>query len=406
MQLSVAHPELTLFDYHPQSCPPVYPVLGIRTFSMPTLSIQPVQTGREIKQFLSLPWDLHRRDPNWVPPLRTNQKELTGYKPHPFHATAEMQNFIALQGSKAVGRVSAILNHAHNKQHKENRGFFGFFESIDDLEVSQGLFAAVREWFRGKGITQIRGPMNPSMNYECGLLIDGFDSPPTFMMTYNPPYYPRLVEAAGFAKVEDMFAFTGHVDMLKDLDKKLAFIVEECTRRFDIKLRRLDRSKFNQEVRMFLDIYNQSLMGTWGFTPLSEGEIEHMSRSMKHLIVPEMTTVAEVDGRPVGAQFGLLDYNPRIKQIDGRLFPFGFIRLLWNRKAIKRVRLISTNVIPEFQKWGLGLVIAARLVPEVTAWGIEEGEFSWVLESNKLSYGTLKRGGAKITKTFRLYDSV
>ena len=371
-----------------------------------SLVIKPAETSRERRQFLQLPWDLHARDPNWIPPLRTNQQELVGFKRHPFYDNAQAQAFLALQDGRAVGRVLAIVNHIHNRYHKENRGFFGFFESIDDVKVATGLFEQVRNWFAAQGITQIRGPVNPSLNYECGLLIDGFDSPPTFMMTYNPPCYARLIEASGFAKVEDMYAFSGHVSMLDQLDKKLAFIVEECSRRFDIKMRRLDRRRFNQEVRMFLDIYNQSLQGTWGFTPLSEGEIEHMSAAMKHLIVPEMTTVAEIDGRPVGAQFGLLDYNPRIKAIDGRLFPFGFIRLLWNRRAIKRVRLISTNVIPEYQKWGLGLVIASRLVPEVKAWGIEEAEFSWVLESNKLSYGTLKRGGAKITKTYRLYDSL
>ncbi len=370
------------------------------------LIVKPVRTWRERSQFLQLPWDLHRRDPNWIPPLRTNQKEMVGFKHHPFYNDAQGQAFLALQGGRAVGRVHAILNHAHNRYHKENRGFFGFFESIDDAGVATALFEAVRQWFATKGITQVRGPVNPSLNYECGLLIDGFDSPPMFGMTYNPPYYPLLIEASGFAKVEDLFAFWGHVEMLDKLDKKLAFIVEECQRRFDIKLRRFNTRQFNREVRMFLDIYNQSLQGTWGFVPLSEGEIEHIGSSMKHLIVPEMTTVAEIEGRPVGAQFGLLDYNPRIKQSDGRLFPFGFIRLLWNRRGIKRVRLISTNVIPEYQKWGLGLVIAARLVPEVRAWGIEEAEFSWVLESNKLSYGTLKRGGAKITKTYRLYDSL
>jgi hypothetical protein len=193
---------------------------------------------------------------------------------------------------------------------------------------------------------------------------------------------------------------------LKTLDEKLAFITEECRRRFDIKLRRMDRKHFDREVRLFLKIYNEALVGTWGFVPLSEAEVEHMAASMKHLIAPEMTTIAEIDGRAVGAQFGLLDYNPRIKQIDGRLFPFGFIRLLWNKKAIKRVRLVSTNVIPEYQKWGLGLVIASRIVPDAKAWGIEEAEFSWVLESNKLSYGTLKRGGAEITKRYRIFDSV
>jgi GNAT superfamily N-acetyltransferase len=137
---------------------------------------------------------------------------------------------------------------------------------------------------------------------------------------------------------------------------------------------------------------------------MSPGEVRHAGAGMKQLIEPELTCLAEVDGRVVGGVFSLLDYNPRIKEIDGRLFPFGFIRLLWNKKAIKRVRLVSTNVIPEYQKWGLGLVIAARLIPEVRAWGIEEAEFSWVLESNKLSYGTLKRGGATITKRYRLFD--
>jgi hypothetical protein len=168
----------------------------------------------------------------------------------------------------------------------------------------------------------------------------------------------------------------------------------------------MERAHFNRDLKIFLDIYNQSLGGTWGFAPLSQAEIEHLAGTLRHLIVPEMTTIAEIEGRPVGAQFGLLDYNPRIKQIDGRLFPLGFARLLWNKKGIKRVRLISTNVIPEYQKWGLGLVIAARLVPEAYAWGIEESEFSWVLESNRLSYGTLQRGGAKITKRYRIYDSV
>jgi GNAT superfamily N-acetyltransferase len=374
--------------------------------TVPSLVVKPVETWWERRQFLALPWEINRGDPNWIPPLRTNQKEMVGFKKHPFYDDAEGQAFLALRGGRAVGRVHAILNHAHNRYHKENRGFFGFFECLDDQEVAGALFEQVRRWFAAKGITQIRGPVNPSLNYECGLLIDGFDTPPMFMMTHNLPYYGRLIEGCGFAKVEDLFAFWGHIDMLDQLDKKLAFIVEECQKRFDIKLRRLDQRRFGQEVRMFLDIYNQSLQGTWGFAPLSEGEIAHMAAAMKHLVVPEMTTVAEIDGRPVGAQFGLLDYNTRIKQIDGRLFPFGFIRLLWNRRAIKRVRLISTNVIPEYQKWGLGLVIAARLVPEVRAWGIKEAEFSWVLESNKLSYGTLKRGGAKITKTYRLYDSL
>lgn len=371
---------------------------------MSQLAVKPVQSWWDRRAFLNLPWDLYRGDPNWIPPLRGNQKELLNYKHHPFYDDAEIQTFLARRDGRVVGRIAAIANYAHNRRHKESRGFFGFFECEDNIETAKGLLGAAKGWLRDKGMQAIRGPMNPSMNYECGLLIEGFDSPPTFMMTYNPPYYLKLIEACGLTKTQDMAAFWGHVDMLSGLDKKLEFIIVECQRRFDVHLRRLDASRFDAEVRMFLDIYNQSLVGTWGFVPISDAERAHLAEGLKNLIVPEMTSVAEIEGKPVGAVFGLLDYNPRIKQIDGRLFPFGFIRLLWNRKAIKRVRLVSTNVIPEYQKWGVGLLIVSNFVPAIKEWGIEEAEFSWVLESNTLSYATLKRGGAKITKQYRIFD--
>jgi GNAT superfamily N-acetyltransferase len=371
---------------------------------MSQLVIKPVSTSREKQQFLHLPWEIYRGDPNWIPPLRANQKELVGFKHHPFYDEAEGQTFLALKDSKPVGRILALVNHAHNRCHHEKRGFFGFFETIDDAEVTKGLLDAACAWLRERGMTAVRGPVNPSMNYEIGLLIEGFDDPPTFMMTYNKPYYQRLLESYGLVKTQDLYAFWGHIDMIKQLDQKLYYIWEECRTRFNVHLRRMNRRKFNQEVRLFLDVYNQSMQGTWGFVPLSDAETEHMAASLKHLIVPEMTTIAEIDGKAVGAQFGLLDYNPRIKQIDGKLFPFGFMRLLWNRKAIKKIRLISTNVVPEYQKWGVGLVVSGRLLPEAQAWGIQEAEFSWVAESNNLSFKTLKRGGAKITKTYRLYD--
>jgi hypothetical protein len=371
---------------------------------MPGVRVDPVRGRGEQRAFVELPWRIHRGDDHWMPPLRANVRELVGFARHPFHERNEVQPFLAWRGDRVVGRVVAVVNQAHIERYADRRGFFGFFESENDPEVANALFSSVRDWLAQRGIHDMRGPANPSLNYECGLLIDGFDSPPFFMMTHNPPYYGGLIEGFGFRKAQDMYAFYGHIEMLTRLDAKLSFICAESRRRFNLTTRCLDRRRFAKEVRTFLEIYNASLDGTWGYSPLTEGEIRHLSKSLRMLIVPELTSVVESEGRVIGASFALLDYNERIKQIDGRLFPLGFIRLLWNKRAIKRIRIISTNVIPEYQRWGVGLVLLQNLVAPALHWGIREAEFSWVLESNSLSAGSLKRGGARITKTYRMYD--
>ena len=371
---------------------------------MEDVIVKPVRSRRERREFLLFPWQLYREDPHWIPPLLANQKELLGYKHHPFYDDAEVQTFLAYRGGRPCGRIAAIVNRGHNRRHQDRLGFFGFFECIEDQQVATALFDAARAWLSERGLQQIRGPVNPSLNYECGLLVEGFDTPPFFMMTHNWPYYARLIEGYGFQKAQDLFAFWGHINMLGTLDKKLDFVVEEATQRFGVKIRPLDTSRFVEEVRMFLDIYNQSLQATWGFVPLSEGEIKHLAKGMRHLIVPELTSIGEVEGRPIGVVFALLDYNQRIKEINGRLFPFGFLKLLSKRRELKRARVVSANVVPEYQRWGIGLVVLRGIVPSVLEWGVEEVEFSWVLESNHLSRRTLERGGAKVSKLYRLYD--
>jgi GNAT superfamily N-acetyltransferase len=371
---------------------------------MANLEIQRVTTARQKKLFLEFPWTLYQGDPYWVPPLRDNQKEMVNYKPHPFYARNRIQTFLAVRGGEVVGRIAAILNHGHNIHYKERRGFFGFFDCRDDQEAANGLFDAVRQWFSEQGIYQLRGPTNPSLNYELGLLIEGFDSQPTFMMTYNPPYYQRMIENYGFKKTQDLYAFWGHVDMLPPIVAKLQPIAEQIIERYNVKIRTLDTKHFREDVKSFLSIYNLSLSNTWGFVPMTPGEVEHMASGLRWLIVPDMAIVAEIDGKMVGASFGMPDYNPRIKEIDGRLLPFGVVKMLTNKRAIKKIRLISTNVLPEYQMYGIGLVLMYGLMPRAMDWGLEEAEFSWVLESNSLSYGSLKKGGAKITKTYRLFD--
>ena len=257
------------------------------------------------------------------------------------------------------------------------------------------LFDACRQWLAAQGVEdKLRGPTNPSLNYTLGVLIDGFDSAPTFMMTYNPPYYAELLENYGFRKVQDLYAFWGHISMLPKVAERLGPMCERIIQRYNACVRPLDKARFREDVKTFLSLYNRSLTNTWGFVPMSDAEMEHLAAGLQYLIVPELAIAVEVDGRVVGATFGLPDYNPRIRQIDGRLFPFGFIHLLRKKQSIKRIRLISTNVLPEFQLHGLGLVLMHGVVPKAIEWGIEEAEFSWVLESNSFSRGALEKGGA------------
>jgi hypothetical protein len=363
-----------------------------------------VETRKQQKQFMELIWQLYKGDPNWIPPLRMNQEELVGFRRHPFYENAKCRAFIVEKDGKVVGRIVGIINHGHNQRYKEKRGFFGFFDCIDDQEAANHLFRAAAEYLKSEGMTDVRGPCNPSLNYELGTLVEGFDTPPTFMMTYNWPYYDKLIRGFGFEKTQDLYAFEGHIDMLDRLDPKLKFVIDEVKRRFNVTLRPASRRHFDKEIQLFLNIYNRALQSTWGFVPLTEAESKAIGFSLKFLIDPAVTSFVEVDGQPVGVGLGLPDYNPLIKKIDGKLFPFGFLRLLWGKKSIKKIRVISTNVVPEYQRWGLGLVALERMLPDCLANGIEEAEFSWVLESNDLSRGSLERAGTKRTKTYRLYD--
>ncbi|MEO1615557.1 MAG: N-acetyltransferase [Planctomycetota bacterium] len=363
-----------------------------------------VSGRRGRRKFFDLERRIYQDDPNWVAPLWGEKKLLCGFGKHPFYEDAESKAFLAERDGVPVGRVVAIINHAHNRQHDERRGFFGFFECIDDVDVARTVFDRASAWLEEKGMTAIRGPVNPGLNYECGLLVDGFDSPPTFLISYNRPYYGSLIEACGFEQCQDMFCYESSIDDLESLDPKLKFVIDEATRRFKVSCRPIDPKRFDEDVKIFLDIYNQSLQRTWGYVPMSDQELKHQAKQLKLLIVPELTSIAEIKGKPVGAGFGLLDFNQILHTMNGKLFPFGWLKLLRDKRKIDRLRLVSTNVLPEYQSWGLGLVTLNRIVPDAIEFGIKTGEFSWVLESNQLSRGTIERGGATKVKTQRIYD--
>ncbi|MDR3109953.1 MAG: hypothetical protein LBU65_09770 [Planctomycetaceae bacterium] len=365
--------------------------------------IQP-QTFWQRHQFLSLPWTIYRNDKYWIPPIKLDQKAMVNYAKSAFYEHNEVQTFMAMDGNKPVGRIAAIVNYGHQERYNDGVGFFGFFESIDDTEVSRGLFQAASDWLAAKGCTTIRGPVNPSLNQTVGLLIEGFDSSPFFMMTYNPPYYEKLCEEFGFTKSQDMYAYWGSVSILPKVRERWLSVCEHIREETGCTTRYLDKKNFVQDVEIFLNIYNRSLTGTWGFVPMSEAEVKETASFLKYLIIPELAVAVELDGKVVGAVFGMPDYNPRIKAINGSLFPFGFLRLIMNKRGIKNIRVISTNVLPEYQMLGLSLVMLNEFVPAAMKYGIQEAEFSWVLESNKYSRGSLEKGGAKKTKTYRVYD--
>lgn len=371
---------------------------------MSEIKIVTPKSRRDKKRFLLFPWDIYKDDPNWIPPLLASEKGLVGYAKDAFYERNQVQTFLAERDGKVVGRIAAILNVGHLERYNDKVGFFGFYESIDDQEVADALFAAAADWLKERGCETMRGPANPSLNHTVGLLIEGYDSSPFFMMTYNPPYYERLFENAGFGKAQDLYSYWGKIDMLPKVRERYLKTAEMIRERCGVTLRPLNKKRFEADVRMFLEIYNRSLSNTWGFVPFSDSELREMAASLKYLIVPELAIAAEIDGKMVGATFCLLDYNPRIKAINGRLFPFGFIKLLSKRMDIKRLRIISTNVLPEYQMTGIGLVVLNAIVPKALECGIQEAEFSWVLESNQYSRGSLEKGGAVRNKTYRVYD--
>jgi len=372
------------------------------------MQIIPAKTWSQQKVFLDFPWKIYKDDPYWIPQLRMEQSGLVGFTllghKDPFYEHNECQAFIAVDGKNILGRICAIWNRGHIDRYNDGVGFIGFFDCIDDTDVAGGLFDTAADWLKQHGCTIIRGPVNPSLNHTLGLLIDGFNSAPMFMMTYNPPYYEKLFEANGFAKSQDLYAYWGEIGMLPKINEKLQPICNQIKERTGVILRSVDVKNFQNDVEQFLNIYNKALTNTWGFVPMSLKEVKEMAFYLKYLIVPELTVAVEMDGKMVGASFALPDFNPRIKEIGGRITPLRLFKLLRRKEQIKSIRVLSTNVMPEYQMLGLGLVLLNGLVPKVMESGITNAEFSWVLESNTYSRGSLEKGGAIRTKTYRIYD--
>lgn len=372
------------------------------------ISVNTVVSRQDRRRFQHFVWSIYAlpgaRDPHWVAPLLAQERELLGWGCHPFFDNAKSVTLLAWRDGKVVGRLMVLINPIHNQKHNEHLGFFGFFECINDADVASALFEAGGYWLRERGMTRVRGPVNLSLNYTCGLLIDGFSRAPCFLMPYNPPYYASLLESCGFFKAQDMYAYEMDVSLLAKLTERYKPAVLSSLEKSTLAIRPFNPSKYQQEIATYLDIYNRSLEGTWGFTPLQPSEARHIGRELRHVLEPQFAAFVECDGKPVGALLALLDYNQILRKLNGRLFPLGFLRILLGRRHITTARAMAVTMVPGHQNAGLGIVLLDHLVGAAAKWGIERYEFSWVLESNKRSRGTLERAGTQITATYRIYD--
>lgn len=371
---------------------------------MTAVKTRAVSSLLEWRRFLRFPQELYVDEPRWVPPLAYDEEQRVGFRRHPFHEANRVQAFLAERGGRVVGRIAAIHNVGHNRQHGERRGFFGFFECRDDLQAARALLGAAANWLMARGLTDLRGPMSPSIDYQAGLLVDGFDEPPSFLMPYNLPYYASLLADCDLAKSQDLFALACSRQEASAALPRLERVKERLIERYALRFRTLDRRRFHQDLALFLSVINRSLQGHWGHVPLSTAEMSHMAAGLGWLLVPELAVFAEIDGEPVGVALALPDYNPRVRRIGGRLLPFGFVRLLAGKRRIKHLRVVGVNVLPEWKRSGMGVALTTALVEAALQRGADSLEFSWIAESNNLSHGTLETAGAWRSKAYRVYD--
>lgn len=369
--------------------------------------MRPARARPDVRAFIDLPYRLHQRDPLWVPPLRQDIVALLSREKNPFFEHAEAEYFLAERDGHAVGRIAAISNRLHNETHDDRVGFFGFFESIDDQSVADALFSAAAEWLRAHGHDTMRGPASFSVNDECGLLVDGFETPPTLMMPHNPRSYVALVERAGFAKVKDLLVYEGgDPDRYKPVPERLARGTELIRQRQGITLRALNMKDFGGEVERIKAIYNAAWEKNWGFVPMTDHEIDHLASQFKPVVIPELVPFAEKDGKVIAFGLALPDLNVAFRgNTSGRLFP-AILKVFWLLKArkLKRARIVLLGILPEYRGKGIDAMLYHWIWTRAGQRGIYWGEAGWILEDNPAMNAGLEKMTFQIYKTYRLYD--
>lgn len=370
---------------------------------MSSIKILPIATQSDLKRFIHFPYGLYRDDKCYVPPLRGDvKKQLTR---HPFHDHAESLRFLAVKNGRVVGRIAAIIDQNHNRFHEENAGFFGYFECVEDDDVGQALLSQAKETLFNKGVSIIYGPASPSSNGEFGLLIDGFKLRPSLMMPYHKPYYRAMIEAAGFEKAKDLLAFDVHQD---NLDPKVMALLKKIHQRRSrdapVTIRTVALKRFQEELSLLRDLYNNAWEKNWGFVPMTGAEFDFEAEDLRRIIDPRIVLVAELEGQPVGFILMVPDYNEALCHCKGRLFPLGIFKLLYHARKIKRTRTILLGVTPEHRDRGLAAMLYFEGIRRGIESGYEVSECSWILEDNQDMCKAIERIGGELTKVYRVYE--
>lgn len=365
------------------------------------IDVRPVTDRRGLRRFIDVPYRFYASDPVWRPPLRLTEWERLSPRKNPFFEHADFQAFLAWDGARVRGRVAAIDDRLHRETHGENLVMFGFFEA-DAPDTAAALLAAVEHWARQRGRQAVRGPISPSLHDVAGLLVDGFEDPPFLMMSYNPPEYAGYIEGAGYAKVKDLWAWI--FDVPRGAPPRVQRLEEYAARRYGIRVRTLDRSRFSQEIAAFRTIYSRAWADNWGFVAPTAREFEHLATSLNQIADVRLAVAAEMKGEVVGFAVALPDLNQALSGTKGRLFPLGLYRFLTRRRHIDQIRLALLGILPEARSKGVYSMMLAALFRAVAAGGYRRGEASWVLEDNDDVNQVCRELGGRQYKTYRVYE--
>jgi GNAT superfamily N-acetyltransferase len=368
---------------------------------MSEVEIRAILDSRGMEEFIRFPWQIYRGNRSWVPPLIAEQKKFFSSGHNPFFEHATVKLFMALRDGRPCGRISAHIDENSNKFHGEKCCFFGFFESINDQNIARGLFAKAEKWARENGTDRLRGPFNFTTNDTAGLLMDAFDSPPVIEMTYNPPYYRALLEGCGFNKAMDLYAYFFDV---ANMDRERIRKLGQHAEKHGITYRSINKKIFEQEVKIFKEVYNQAWSKNWGFVPLTENEIDQYARNFKDIVDPDFVIFAFDGAKPVGSLWALPDYNHAIIHLGGKMGPLEIVKFLWFKHSITHGRVMTAGVIQGYQRRGIEAGLVSRVFEAGLKKGYKTGELSWVLENNVMMNRLAEAVGAKVYKTYRVYE--